>query len=204
MPVVEAVRALGGRVSIDTTKPGVARAALAAGAGFVNDVSGGQVQELFEIAAEQGAHYVLMHNRGRGQVTSPNTDYANVVQDVVAELERSVAEAGGHGLERDRIIVDPGIGFAKTVEQNALLLSALDSFVATGHRVLVGASRKSFIATLAPNADGSSPGPLDRIGGTIATTCLAAQAGCYAVRVHDVVASRQAIMLTEAIAKRGR
>lgn len=205
VPVVERlVGELGARVSVDTVKAEVARRALAAGASVVNDVSGGEDAELLSAVAEAGAELVLMHNRGRGEVTPDNTRYGDVVQDVVSEVMGRVSRAVEAGVDRRRIWIDPGIGFAKTATQSLELIARTAELVETGQPVLVGSSRKSFIAELAPHPGGKRPGPLDRLGGTAATVTVAVLAGARAVRVHDVAPMRQAVLLAEAMgASRG-
>ncbi|MFW5920714.1 MAG: dihydropteroate synthase [Polyangiales bacterium] len=203
VPVVERVAGgLGARVSIDTVKASVARAALAAGATIVNDVSCGRSEELLAAAAEGGADLVLMHNRGRGEVDENNTRYRDIVADVVGELREAVARAEAMGVERERVWVDPGIGFAKTSAQSATLLARTAELVATGHRVLVGPSRKSFIAELAPGPDGARPAPDERAGGTAAAIAVAVMGGAHAVRVHDVAVMRQAALVARALGGR--
>ncbi len=201
--VVPVVRALtedhGATVSVDTTKAEVAAAAIEAGASIVNDVLGGRSRELLSVVAGTNAELVLMHNRGRGEVASPNTDYADVVADVLRELMEAVARAVEAGVARERIWIDPGIGFAKTPEQSAALLASTGRFAATGHRVLVGASRKAMIAHFAPRPDGTSPPPGERLGGTAATVVAAVLGGASAVRVHDVAVMRQAALVAAAI-----
>lgn len=184
-------------VSVDTVKAEVARQAIGAGATIVNDVSCASSTELLEVVARAGAQLVLMHNRGRGEITAENTAYGDVVTDVIAELRAAVARAVQHGVAAERIWLDPGIGFAKTASQSLALLANTSAFVATGHRVLVGASRKSFIANLAPDHGGQSPEPLAREGGTAAAVSLAVLAGAHAVRVHDVASMRQAAWIAE-------
>lgn len=197
LPVVEALVAEGVCVSIDTVKPAVAEAALRAGASFVNDVSCATSSPLLRAAADAGAVLVVMHNRGRGEVTAGNTVYGNVVDDVVRELLDGVERACANGLARDRVWIDPGLGFAKTWEQSLLLLAHLPAFVATGLPVLVGASRKSFLAE-ALRAEGGTTDllPVDqREGATAAATALSTLAGARAVRVHDACAARQIVDL---------
>ncbi|MCA9530437.1 MAG: dihydropteroate synthase [Myxococcales bacterium] len=215
VPVVEALAAAGATVSIDTVKPEVAEAALRAGARVVNDVSGGQDRALFEVAAAHGADYVLMHTRGRGEVTPPNTRYASLLDEVLDELRAGVERALEAGLERERVWLDPGLGFAKTAAQSGALLACTAAFVDTGHKVIVGASRKSFIAELAARepgrsgvpaaeavaATGRAEAPPDRReGGSIAAAVIAAMAGAHAVRAHEVAATVQAVRLTGAVA----
>jgi dihydropteroate synthase len=200
VPVVERlVGELGARVSVDTVKAGVARAALAAGARIVNDVSCGQSMPLLAAAAEAGAELVLMHNRGRGEVDEIRTRYDDIARDVVRELQEAVDRAVSLGVPREHIWVDPGIGFAKTAAQSAELLARLALLVEAGQRVLVGPSRKSFIARLAPLADGTEPPPSARLGGTAAAVTAAVLAGAHAVRVHDVAVMRQAVRVAESI-----
>lgn len=203
LPVVEALCAQGLIVSIDTVKPEVARAALAAGARIVNDVSCGASHELLEVAAEHGAEYVLMHTRGAGEATPENTAYADVVLEVRQELLAAAERAVAAGVARDKLWLDPGIGFAKTAEQSAALLAGLSVLVASGNRVLCGPSRKGFIAELAPRPSGDRPAPFEREPGTLAAVTAAVLHGALAVRVHDVAAARQAVLVAEAIRKHG-
>lgn len=200
VPVVErVVRELGCPVSVDTVKGEVARAALAAGAGLVNDVSGAPAEALLDAVAEHGAELVIMHSRGRGRVDATTTAYRDLVGEVLAELEAQVERAVARGVSRDRVWIDPGIGFAKTAAQSASLLGNLDAFVETGYPVLVGASRKSFIAGAMTAAGAEAPSPAERLGGSLAAVAAAARAGCAAVRVHDVFPSVQAARVTEAM-----
>jgi dihydropteroate synthase len=198
-PVVEALASAGHVVSIDTVKGTVALAALEAGARIVNDVSMGSDPALLEATAAHQAELVLMHTRDRGRVDPSTTGYEDVVGEVLAELEIAVAAAEARGIDRSRIWLDPGIGFAKTPAQSAVLLGAVSRFVDTGHRVLVGASRKSFIGALTRRGDEPVPTPRQRLGGSLAAVCRAAMAGAHAVRVHDVFASRQALRLWAAV-----
>jgi dihydropteroate synthase len=204
VPVIEVltdeVRA---RVSIDTIKPEVAAAALAAGASIVNDVRCAENPALAESAAAAGADYVIMHNRGRGEVRSPNTDYDEVVQEVLDELLRAAERVERAGVPRAAVWLDPGLGFAKTAVQSAALLSSLGRFRKTGYRVLVGPSRKSFIAELAPNHGGALPSADDRLGGTAAAVAICVAAGVDAVRVHDVHVMSQLVRVAEALRATG-
>jgi len=200
VPVIEELaREPGVRISIDTVKPEVAEAALRAGARFVNDVRGAEDARLAEAAAAAGAEYVIMHNRGRGEVQAPNTDYQDVLGEVLAELLAGAERVERAGVPRGSVWLDPGLGFAKTAEQSALLLSSLGRFRKTGYRVLVGPSRKSFIAELAPDASGERPPADGRLGGTVAAVLVCADAGVDAVRVHDVRAMRQSIQMHQAL-----
>jgi len=204
VPVIEALASEpGARLSIDTVKPEVAVAALAAGASIVNDVRCAEDRGLAEAAAVAGADYVVMHNRGRGEVRSPNTEYGDVVQDVLRELLLAAERVERAGVARASVWLDPGLGFAKTAGQSAALLSSLGRFRKTGYRVLVGPSRKSFIAELAPNRGGERPSTGDRLGGTAAAVATCVAAGVDAVRVHDVYEMSQLVRVAEAIRARG-
>ncbi len=200
LPVVEALCGRhGARVSIDTVKPEVARAALRAGASIVNDVRCAEDPRLAEAAAASGADYVIMHNRGRGEVRPPNTDYCDVVEDVLRELLAAAERVERAGVPRSSVWLDPGFGFAKTTSQSVQLLSSLGRFKKNGYRVLVGPSRKSFIADLAPNPSGAPPRADDRVGGTAAAVAKCVAAGVDAVRVHDVSVMRQAALVAAAL-----
>jgi len=187
------------RVSVDTVKPEVAEAALAAGASIVNDVRCAENPRLAEVAAAAGADYVIMHNRGRGEIHRPNTDYRDPVQDVLDELLGAAERVERAGVPSRSVWIDPGLGFAKTAHQSAALLSSLGRFRKTGYRVLVGPSRKSFIAEIAPNRDGAPPSAEDRLGGTAAAVAICVAAGVDAVRVHDVRVMSQLVRVAETL-----
>lgn len=200
VPVVERLAGeFKARVSIDTVKPAVAQAALEAGAQVVNDVRCAESAELAQAAARAGAEYVVMHSRGRGEVKSPHIDYEDLVLDVLDELVRAAGRVEAAGVPRESVWIDPGVGFAKTPEQSARLLGSLGSFAQTGYRVLVGPSRKSLISRLAPDFDGTSPNPDQRLGGSAAAAAICVLGGADAIRVHDVRVMRQAVRLTEAV-----
>jgi dihydropteroate synthase len=202
LPVVEALVARGVRVSVDTIKGQVARKVLSAGASVINDVSGGRSDSLLEaVAASAGAELVLMHNRGRGECHGDNVRYLDVAREVRDELMSALERAERLGVGRDRIWLDPGIGFAKTASQSLTVLSRIDLLVATHQRVLVGASRKTFIGEIARDASGDAPPAARRLGGTAAAVTMAVLAGVQGVRVHDVGEMRQAAQL--ALAARG-
>jgi dihydropteroate synthase len=195
LPVVEGLRAYCDRISVDTVKAAVAERALKAGAQIVNDVSCGRSEMLLRVVAEAGAELVLMHNRGRGERSVENTRYRDVARDVRDELMAALDRAVTAGVSAEKIWIDPGIGFAKTALQSATLLAQVDLLVATGQRVLVGPSRKSFIAELAPLASGAPPEPHQRSGGTAAALVVAILRGAHGVRVHDVLDMRQAVLV---------
>ena len=191
VPVVEALAPLG-PVSVDTVKPGVARAAVAAGATLVNDVSG----TLFEVAADCGVGWVAMHRKGTAADMQRDPHY----DDVVAEVHGALAELAGQA-ERAGVAelwLDPGIGFGKTVEHNLTLLAHLGELVelaeARGARVMVGTSNKWFLGMLASGGPKAAPGS-ERAEGTIATNTWAMSQGAHMVRVHDVAATVQAAHL---------
>jgi dihydropteroate synthase len=196
--VVPVIRGLAARtdvtISIDTVKPEVAEAAVAAGARMINDVSGLRGGPgLAAIAAASGADLVIMHSRGTPADMQQSTGYGDVVADVMAELAPSIETALGAGVPRERIWLDPGIGFAKTVAQNLELMARLEELVALGYPILVGPSRKSFIGALT----GAPAG--ERLGGTAAAVALCVIHGARAVRVHDVATMRQAALIAAAM-----
>ena len=196
VPVVEALsRQTDAVISVDTVKPQVAKAALDAGASMVNDVSNlRDGDETARIAARHGACLVLMHSRGTPRTMREMTEYTDVVAEVCASLEAAANRAIAAGMDRSRIWLDPGIGFAKTAAQSMTLLARIDSLVALGYPVLVGPSRKSFIGEL----DGA---PVHRrLGGTAAAVTAAVMLGARAIRVHDVQEMRQAALLARAVA----
>lgn len=168
------------RVSIDTVKPSVARAAIAAGATLVNDIS----STLAEIAASEGVGWVAMHMQGEPRTMQENPHYADVVGEVSQYLAEKAAWASELGIEE--VWIDPGIGFGKTVEHNLDLLANIDRLVALGHPVLVGTSRKTFLGRLAARYEGEMPPPRDRLEGSLATAAWCFANGVAAMRVHDV------------------
>jgi dihydropteroate synthase len=180
-------------VSIDTTKPPVAAAAVDAGAEIVNDISGLRWDSgLADIAAQTGAGLVLMHSRGSFETMHSAPPVDNVLDEVTGSLLRSITTAKTHGVSGKQIAVDVGIGFGKTLEQNLELLAKLDDIAAqfVEYPILVGMSRKSFIGKLL----GGAP-PDRRLGGSIATALIAAQKGAKVLRVHDVAETVQALKL---------
>jgi dihydropteroate synthase len=200
VPVVEQiVHELSARVSIDTVRPAVARAALRAGAKIVNDTSNGGTDELMQVAAEADADLVLMHNRGDGRASGDNARYDDVVSEVLAELSAAAVRASSTGVRFERIWLDPGIGFAKGAGDSLALMAALPRFVRSGYRILLGPSRKSFIAAVEAGAAARQSKPTERLGGTAAAIAHAVLAGVHAVRVHDVAAMLQTVLVTEAL-----
>ena len=196
--VVPVVRGLAARcavpVSVDTTKAAVARAALAEGAAIVNDVSALRFDPaLGPAVAAAGAALVLMHMRGEPRTMQQGPRYDDLLGEVRAELAAALARAAAAGVDPARTIVDPGIGFGKSLEHNLELLERLGELEALGRPVLVGPSRKSFIGRIT----GAPPG--ERVEGTIAACCLAAARGAHVVRVHDVAAVRRGLAVADAI-----
>ena len=208
VPVVEAVRRESNTViSVDTRKAPVARAALDAGGDIVNDVSGLRDDpDLAPLVAERGVPVVVMHMRGTPKTMQHRPHYSDTVADILEELRERVRAAVDAGIGEDRIIVDPGIGFGKTVDDNLRILNATARFrEELGLPVLIGASRKSFIGKVAarPQEPERAAEPLaveQRLPGTLACHLWAAAAGAAILRVHDVAETVQALSLLEAIA----
>jgi dihydropteroate synthase len=193
-PVVAALAGEGHEVSIDTSKLSVAVAALDAGATIVNDVTALRGDpEIGPLVAERGAGLVLMHMRGDPRTMQEDPRYDDVVEDVKAFLAERLAAAVAAGVAEERVWLDPGIGFGKTLEHNLELLRRLGELRELGRPLLVGTSRKSFIGRI----DGSEVG--DRLGGTIASAVLAQAAGADILRVHDVAEHAQALRVAAAI-----
>ncbi len=199
LPVVRALAAEGVVVSVDTMRASVAAATLEAGATMVNDVSGGLADEaMARVVADAGSPYVVMHWRGHSADMARRAVYADVVTEVLDELQARLDELVRVGVDLDRIVVDPGLGFAKDAEHNWSLLAHLDDLGALGRPVLVGASRKGFLGHLLAAPDGT-PRPADaREDATTAVSVLAARAGAWAVRVHETRATRDAIEVVAA------
>jgi dihydropteroate synthase len=201
LPVVAELARLGIPVSIDTTRASVATAALAAGAVMVNDVSGGLADPTMASAvADAGVPWVLMHRRGDSRDMYAEARYDDVVANVRQELCRRVDAALTAGVAAERIVVDPGLGFAKRPEHDLALLAGLDRIAELGFPVLVGASRKRFLGALLATPDGSARPPGRRDDATLATSVLAARAGAWGVRVHDVAGSADAVRVAAAVA----
>lgn len=191
LPVIEAIKAnIDIPVSVDTYKSDVAEAAILAGADLINDIWGLKAgPRMAEVIAKHQVACCLMHNRN-------NTEYSNFIQDVIGDLKESVYLAQKAGISEDKIILDPGVGFAKDYEQNLTVIRELEKVVELGYPILLGTSRKSVIGlTLDLPSD-------ERVEGTLVTTVIATQKGCGFVRVHDVKENYRAIQMTKAIYKR--
>jgi dihydropteroate synthase len=200
VPVIRELTAAGVRVSVDTTRTEVAEAAIDAGAVLVNDISGGLADSrMADLVAGAGVPWVLMHWRGHSREMYAHADYGDVVAEVCAELSARVDAALSAGVDAGRLVLDPGLGFAKQARHNWALLAALPQVVALGLPVLVGASRKSFLGRLLAADDGGLRPAEGRDAATLATTVLAAEAGAWGVRVHDAAASADAVRTVAAV-----
>ncbi|QDQ98974.1 dihydropteroate synthase [Tomitella fengzijianii] len=206
VPVIRSLVGHGISVSIDTMRASVAGAAVEAGASVINDVSGGRADAgMARVAAEAGVPWILMHWRAAeasGQYVNASgiTDYGDrgVVPTVIEELRRQVDLGVAAGVAPENIVLDPGLGFAKTGADNWKLLAQLPLLVAEGFPVLVGASRKRFLGALLPDGSGDPRPPAGRDGATAAVSLIAAQAGVWGVRVHDARGSRDALAVLDA------
>ena len=194
--VIERVAAAGtgAELSIDTSKAQVAEAAIAAGAGMVNDVTAlRRDPDMAELVAGRGVDCCLMHMLGQPRTMQLEPRYDDVVSEVAAFLEERLAFAVGRGIREERVLLDPGIGFGKALEHNLELLRRLDEIVAIGRPVVIGTSRKSFLGLLTGQAE-----PDRRLAGTIATNVLALERGASVFRVHDVAPVREALAVAAA------
>ena len=200
IPVIQALVKAGALVSIDTTHASTAAAAVEAGAAIVNDISGLSIEpEMAEFVAAAKVPYILTHRRGDARTMNSLADYKDVAGEVVAELAGVRDKLYAAGVAAEQIIVDPGLGFAKNDAQNWELLQNLDQLDSLGHRVLVGASRKRFLGTLLTVA-GKAAAPEERDGATAAITAISAYRGAWAVRVHDVGPSLDAVKVAARMA----
>jgi dihydropteroate synthase len=195
-PVIEALRReLGLPLSVDTNKAVVARAAVAAGADFINDISGLRFDaQMAAAAAESGAGLFLMHTRGRPGQMQQDTAYHDLVGEVIAYLRQSLAEALAAGVAEDKLAVDPGIGFGKSPEGNLEILRRLREFHSLGRPLLLGTSRKSFIGKVL-----AQPDPDRRLYGTLSTVALGVERGAKIFRVHDVRPAKEAALMAWAV-----
>ncbi|MBO4208413.1 dihydropteroate synthase [Micromonospora echinofusca] len=199
LPVIRALADAGVPMSIDTTRASVAEAALAAGVAVVNDVSGGLADpDMARVVADAGCPWVLMHWRGHSRRMQELADYRDVVADVRAELGQRVDAALAGGVAADRIVIDPGLGFAKHADDNWQLTARLPELLALGFPLLFGASRKSYLGRLLADPDGTPRPPDGREAATVATSVLAVAAGAWGVRVHDVRATVDALAVWQA------
>jgi dihydropteroate synthase len=195
LPVIEALsRTVSVPISVDTRRSRVASAALEAGASMINDTSGEEADpNMAAVVSNSGAGVVVMHSRGTPETMRGLTSYADVVKDVASFLLQRAGELENEGVAHESIALDPGFGFAKTVEQNLELLARLDELTGFGYPLVAGTSRKSFIGRVLRAATS------DRVEGTIATVVWAVERGARIVRVHDVRPVSKAVRMTEAI-----
>lgn len=196
LPVLAELTRLGIRTSVDTLNAETASLAAAAGADVVNDVSGGLADpDMAAVVARTGVTYIATHWRGHAGVMDALARYDDVVATVVAELAERVAQLETAGVTRNRIVLDPGLGFSKDAEQNWRVFARLDAFAPLGLPVMVGVSRKRFLSEVLPGAAAVA----DRDLPTAVLSVLAAQAGAWAVRVHDVAGTRTALNVLDRV-----
>lgn len=203
VPVIEALSArVSTPISVDTTKSEVARAALDAGAAIVNDVSALRFDfYIADAVARTGAGLVLMHSRGTPATMHRMTPVADIMHEVMTSLRASIRMAERRGVARESIVIDPGIGFGKTQEQNLELIARLDELIAAfpDYPLLIGTSRKSFIGRILADDSGTPAPTSERLHGTMATITAAVLKGAHIVRVHDVKATAETIRVTDSI-----
>ena len=200
VPVVAELAAAGVPVSVDTTRASVAAAAIAAGATMVNDVSGGLADpRMAAVVADAQVPWVLMHWRGHSRDMAAAAVYRDVVAEVRDELCARVDDALASGVHAGRLLLDPGLGFAKRPEHDTALVRDLGALVSLGFPLLVGASRKRFLAAVLTRDGGPSRRPDERDAATLATTFLAARAGAWGVRVHEVAGTADALRVLAAL-----
>ncbi|HYX17407.1 MAG TPA: dihydropteroate synthase [Nostoc sp.] len=182
-------------ISVDTTRAAVAKASVEAGADIINDISGGTFDsEMLPTVAELGVPIILMHIRGTPQTMQQQTDYQDLLGEIYSFLDRQIGVATAAGIDRDKIIIDPGIGFAKNYEQNLEIFRRLRSLSPLNCPILVGASRKSFIGRIL-----NQPDPKARVWGTAAACCAAIFNGANILRVHDVQEMRDVSLVADAL-----
>jgi dihydropteroate synthase len=193
LPVIEALAAAGVPLSVDTQKPELMREAVVAGAALINDVNGFEASGALEAVAGSDCAICIMHRQGDSRTMQQSPQYADVVAEVDAWLRQRAAAAAQAGIGRERIVLDPGFGFGKTLEHNLALLRGLELIAAAGYPVLAGLSRKSMIGALTGKPVG------ERMPGSVAAALLAAQRGAAILRVHDVAATRDALAVWSAL-----
>lgn len=195
LPVIEQLAArVSVPISIDTIKPAVARAALAAGASIVNDVSANRKDdEMWKIVSDAGAGYICMHMQGTPQTMQINPEYKDIIKEVYSFFRERLERLNACGVTDDHVVFDPGIGFGKTLEHNLRLIANLEKFAEIGRPLLIGVSRKSFIGKLL------GTDITERLPASIASTCKAVEEGVNIIRTHDVARTVQAVRMTEAL-----
>ena len=198
LPVIGELAATGACIAIDTMRTAVAEPAIAAGARLINDVSGGKADpRMLRFVAESGVPYICMHWRGHAEDMQSKAVYGDVVSEVIAELREQLDAAESAGVPAEKLIIDPGLGFAKTAEHNWQLLQRLEEFDVLGRPMLMGVSRKTFLGRLLAAADGSPRPPKECDDATTAFTAVLALREVWGVRVHSVRASRDAITVAQ-------
>lgn len=198
LPVIGELAATGACIAIDTMRTAVAEPAIAAGARLINDVSGGKADPgMLRFVAEAGVPYICMHWRGHAEDMQSKAVYGDVVSEVIAELREQLDAAESAGVPAEKLIIDPGLGFAKTAEHNWQLLQRLEEFDVLGRPMLMGVSRKTFLGRLLAAADGSPRPPKECDDATTAFTAVLALREVWGVRVHSVRASRDAITVAQ-------
>lgn len=201
MPVVESLARSGVNVSIDTSKPAVAQAALEAGAVVVNDVTGLRDDDMIEVCARHGAGVVIMHMLGEPRTMQDNPHYDDVVSEVGAFLVERAEHAMDGGIEASHIVLDPGIGlFGKTVDHNLALLASVDRLAANGFPILIGPSRKRFLSTVLEPIRGSTT-PMQRDMASLGVVAMAVAGGAKIVRVHEVSAAVEVVHVVDTIVR---
>jgi dihydropteroate synthase len=180
-------------VSVDTYKPEVAAAAIDCGASVINDISGLSDPRMIKVAAKKKCGVVIMHCKGRPQTMQKDPKYNSLIDEIITYLGKAIARAEEAGITKNKIIIDPGIGFGKTVSHNLQILKQLDEFKVLGQPILIGPSRKSFIGKILNQS------PQERLYGTISASVLAAKAGANFLRVHDVGEVKQAVSIADSI-----
>jgi dihydropteroate synthase len=193
IPVVEQLAALGTIISVDTSKAAVARSALEAGAHLINDVRALASAELLEVVADSDAGVCLMHMRGEPRTMQASPMYVDVVTEVLGYLEQRALQCEAAGIARERIMLDPGFGFGKTLDHNLMLLRRLSDIVGLGYPVMAGLSRKGMIGMLTGRSAGA------RVAGSVAAAVIAVQNGARVVRVHDVGPTVDALKVVDAV-----
>ena len=200
LPVVAELAGLGATVSVDTMRAEVAARAVEAGAAIINDVSGGLADpEMASVAASAAVPFIAMHWRGHSRDMQDKAVYADVAAEVCAELTVRAEHLRGQGIAEENLVLDPGFGFSKLAAHNWSLLRHLDQVVGLGYPVLVGTSRKTFLGRLGVPEGGQPRPPLDRDAATAATSLVAARAGVWCVRVHDVPSTLDALRVAAAL-----
>ncbi|WP_095757042.1 dihydropteroate synthase [Streptomyces xinghaiensis] len=200
LPVVRGLAAEGVTVSVDTMRASVAERAVAAGAALVNDVSGGLADPaMVPVVAEAGVPFVVMHWRGFSQDMNARAVYSDVVREVAGELRERMDAVVAGGVAPERIVIDPGLGFAKQAEHDLALLAALPELRSLGRPLLVAASRKRFLGRVLAGPGGSPPPARERDAATAAVSAISAREGAWAVRVHEVRATADAVRVARAV-----